>query len=176
MAYLKASEIVIRARELVEDAEGTVRAIAAARFAGALHDGVPEDELSRLGLLDAKPAEARITAVRAHPQRLTRVGNVNLIEFDLEVRVVRTVNIHGQVDDDTRDAVNALAAIDADALNQAFGWPNNLAQTAASATTDWIAAEYEDTAIELNGEAGSDMRFDTVHRFVCTARTRPATT
>lgn len=175
MAYLKATEILTRARELVEKGLGSFRAIDPDRFTGSLHEGVPEEEATKLGLLDAKPAEVSIGAVRPHPQRLTRVGNINYKLIDLQVRVVRTLPITGQVDDETRDAIKALAAEDADALDQVFGWPANLATTQAGDSTDWKGTTYAGSAARLVGVAGNSMRFDTVHRFTCTAVTRPAT-
>ncbi len=71
----------------------------------------------------------------------------------------------------------SLAVEDADALDQSFGWPFNLATTEDGDSTDWIGAEYIGSpAIRMTGNPGAAMRLDTIHNFRCTARTRPALT
>lgn len=131
----------------------------------------------RLGIASKKPASARIVSTGPHPQRLARLGTVQIVAFVLEVRVVRTLDISGQVDDDTRDAAEALAAQDGDVLTQVFELPNNLTQTAASDTTDWIGANWTGSTHRfVNVKKGEAARLDSIHRFDCTAVTRPATT
>lgn len=175
MAYLKARAIVQRLRELVQDGAGGIRPIDAARFQGGLHEGFVPEEQARLGILDELPAEPRIVRTFAHPQRLTVVGNVQLVGVDVEVRIVRTVAIDGQVDDEIRDDISALAMEDASALRQVYEWPGNLSTTSSGEATDLISLVYVDSAARLvpEGGAGAAMRLETVHRFTGTAVERP---
>lgn len=175
MAYIKTDAILTRIRELAEGGHGTLRPIASSRFSGGLHEGQDPAHQSRLGILAQKPSEATITKFLPHPQRLVVGGSVQIHLLEIEVRVIRTVAIDGQVDDSIRDAVKALAAQDGDALAQVLEWPGNLVATQAGATTDLQGMTHEESRHVLRGKAGEAMRLDTVHRFTGTALSRPAT-
>jgi hypothetical protein len=175
MVYLKGDAILTRIRELVEDGLGSYRAISASRFTGGLHDTQPAATQARLGILAQKPAEASITAVRRHPQRLVTGGSVQVHLIEVEIKIVRTVEIAGTVDDDLRDDVKGLAAEDADALSQVLEWPGNLATTSGGTSTDLKSLLHQDSRARLVGTAGEALRLETVHRFTGTALSRPAT-
>lgn len=175
MAYIKTDAILTRIRELVEGGYGSLRAITSTRFSGGLHEGQDPTHHARLGILAQKPSEASITKVLPHPQRLVVGGSVQIHLLEIEVRIVRTVAIDGQVDDSIRDAAKALAAQDADALAQVLEWPGNLVSTQAGATTDLKGLFHMGSRHTLKGTAGEAMRLDTVHTFSGTALSRPAT-
>lgn len=176
MAYIKTTAILTRLREVAEEALGSVRTIDQDRFTGGLHDGLVAQEQAKLGTLSKKPVEATITAVRPHPQRLVITGSVQIVELDVSIKVVRAINIDGQVDNETRDAVKGVAAEDADVLCQALEWPANLATTLDGTSTDLKGLKWVQSAAVVTGVAGSAMTLTTTHTFRGTALSRPATT
>lgn len=175
MAYIKTAEILTRIRELLQDGYGSVRTINASRFQGGLHAGQTPDHQARLGILSQLPCEASITKTLRHPQRLVITGSVQIELLEIQVNVVRTVAIDGQVTDSVRDAAKALAAEDADAIKQVLEWPPNLTLTNAGAATDLKGMSYQGSDHRFLGAAGKAMRLDTIHRFHATCLSRPAT-
>lgn len=174
MAYIKAAEIIERIREIVNDGAGSVRAISASRFKGGMHEGLDDAHLSHLGKMAQKPAEVAIVAVRPHDQKIVVGGSVQLHYVDIEIRVVRALTFKGRVNDDTRDAIRALSAQDASALEQALEWPPNLETTTGGQSTDLLACMFAGSRNPVVGLEGTSMRIDTIHRFEGTALSRPA--
>jgi hypothetical protein len=175
MAYLKGDAILTRIRELIEDGAGSYRAISASRFTGGLHDTQTPATQQRLGVLAQKPAEASITNVSRHPQRLVTGGSVQVHLIEVTIKIVRTVDVAGTVDDDLRDDIKGLAAEDSDALSQALEWPGNLATTSGGTATDLKSLMHQSSRGRLVGVAGEALRLETVHVFTGTALSRPAT-
>lgn len=177
MAFTKYDAILERVRELLEDGLGSYRAISASRFTGNAPEGQGPEAQARFGALAQKPIEASITAVERHPQRLTIVGNVQIERFRMEVRVVRTLPTDTSVDDDLRDDAKALAVEDADVIKQSLEWPGNLTTTAGGTSTDCKALIYEDSRVRamIDPKSGGASRLVTIHNFLGTAISRPAT-
>lgn len=176
MAYAKYDTILERVRELLEDGYGAVRAVNANRFTGDLYEGLPRETQTRLGVLSQKPVEASIVEVSRHPQALTITGSVQIERFTLEVRVIRTLETLAQVDDGTRDDVKALAAEDSDAIKQALEWPPNLRTLQDGTATDCKGLIHDRSSVRLvQGPQGGAATLTTIHRFIGTALSRPAT-
>jgi hypothetical protein len=175
VAYTKYDTILERVRELLEDGAGSVRAISASRFQGGLFEGLPNETYQRLGILSQKPIEASIVDIVPHPQRLVITGSMQIERFVLEVRVVRVFETVHQIDDDLRDDVKALCAEDQSAITQALEWPPNLATTQGGTSTDCIGLVHERSTPRLRATPqGAATAIVTAHRFVGTARSRPA--
>lgn len=176
MAYIAADKIITRLRELLQDGDGSIRAIANARFSGGLTPGLPEEEARRRGLPTEKPIEIELHGPIPHPQRLTIVGDVQIHHVDAYISVVRTVTVGDQVDDALRDTIRAQAVIDGGAIEQALEWPGNLALTEASEATGMIGARYlGPVRARLRGETGAAMDLTTEHRVRLTVTSSPAT-
>lgn len=175
MAYAKYDAILERVRELLEDGLGSIRTITSTRFRGGLHDGLPHETQTRLGVEAQKPIEATIVESGPHPQRLVITGTVQIERFVLEIKVVRTLATESQLTDSLRDDVKALAAEDGNAICQVLEWPPNLATTAGGTSTDCKALIHEKSSARyVPGKAGGAIALVTVHRFVGTALSRPA--
>lgn len=174
MAYIKATAIVTRVREIVDEGLGSARTLAASRFGPGAHEGTDDQHLSFAGRASAKPAEVAIVAVRPHPQRLAITGSVQIHLIDIEIRVVRTLDFEARIGDGVRAAIRALAVEDASVLTQALEWPPNLATTSGGESTDLQGVTYAGSRNPIVGLEGTAMRIDTVHHFVGTALSRPA--
>lgn len=176
MAYIPATAILTRIREVIEDQEGALRTIDECRFTGDMHDGLSPLEQSRRGMLSRAPAEASITRLRPHPQQLTITCGVNLVLADVQIKIVRTLGPAEQVDDALRDQAKALASEDAIALRQALEWPPNLQATRAGVATDIGHMTWVDSRPVLGpiGTSVQALRLTTIHTFEATVTSRPA--
>lgn len=154
MAYLRADEIVLRLEEVVEDGAGTWRQIAPGTFTGDLPPG----------LSSASEQMRTVTGARAnvaHPAQRRSAdspplgGSIDIVEIDVEVRVLRLVTPLEQMDDASERALRALALKDGSVLQQAFEAQGNLAGTSARITgvggifpTGFLGGETLDVTID----------------------------
>lgn len=174
MANVAYDAIKERLRELVENNAGTVRTIGS-RFQGDLPPGLNASEERRRGVLSLAPAEVSLKRAKAHPQRIARMGNVQVHLIDAEVRVVRTLSVAEHVDDDLRDDVEALALLDGDVLTQCFEIPANLHTTAGGTSTGLIGCNFIESVPAYRGKTeGEASDLVTIHRFELTAKSAPA--
>lgn len=136
MALATYGAVLTAIREVLDDGHGSLRTIAATRFADALHDGLSEDELARRGVRSAVPFRVSLGNFRRHPLSPPINGNINLIAFDVDVTTSRTITPLEQADADAMARLAYLAAEDGDAVRQALETPPNLHHTAASTATN----------------------------------------
>lgn len=177
MAYLAAGAIQTRLREVLEDAAGSLRTIAAGRLLGDAPEGESDMDRARAAVLGAK-VEALLTSMSPNESSPPTLSNVMFYDLEWRVRVTRLLPRTAQIDDTTRDAIKALAFQDADVLRQALGYPNNLLTTAAGTATGIISGlfTYASSSLSVRGvvDDGSSI-IETDHRFTCIARSTPAT-
>lgn len=157
-------------REVIDSAGGSLRQINAGRFADALHEGVSDDELARRGILAAKPFRVRLGNIRRHPASPPINGNINLLAFEAEVVVSRTIDPEHQVDPDAMAELEALAAEDADALRQALCTPPNLNTTADGTATNLVGGHLvylrsSTPRVVTGAPPAKAQRFEVGHRF-----------
>lgn len=174
MAYVNADNALQRIRELAQEGAGSVRAIASTRFRAGVYDGQPEDESARQGITDEVPIGVRLVALRPHPSRLTITGTVQIHLLEVEVRVSRTLAYAQQIDEALLDDVNALAIVDAEALQQALEWPGNLPTTTGGGATGLVGCKHTGSRARVVGTAGKAQRLETVHAFTATITSSPA--
>ncbi len=165
-------------REVLDDAGGSLRTIAATRFTDDLDGSTAEAEKQRRGIRSDKPIRVRITGQRRHPKTPPINGSVLLYELDFEVTVSRTIATLEQISSDDFAVLEALAWEDADAIRQALCTPPNLEETAASAATNIVgdALRYVDSRgapVPLVGDGAQ--RYETIHRFTGALKVLPAT-
>ena len=174
MGQIAIDAIYERLRELVEDGAGSVRVITS-RFGGDLPTGLEVNEEQKRGIATLAPAEVNVTAMRKHPQRVARLGTVQIHLLDVSIRVVRTLSPSEHVDDELRDNLKALAILDGNFLEQVMEIPANLHTTAGSTSTGLIGGEYIDSVPAYRGKAAAEASsLVTIHRFTFTATSAPA--
>lgn len=177
MAYIAASAIQTRVREVLQENAGTLRKVAASTFGGDLTEGVGDPELARRGVTIAR-IEARMVNMKRSASSPPTIGNLALYDSEWVVRVVRTLDRTTQIDDDTRDAVKALALLDADVLAQALGFPGNLTATTAATATGIVSGlmSYVSSSSSVRGQVDDGAGvIETDHRFTAILRATPAT-
>ena len=174
MAYLNTDAILTAIRDVVEDAVGSARTIAATRFDGHLYSTLSDEEQSRRGLVRAR-VEARIISTKKNPHSPAKPGNISLYDLLIEILVVRHLNATHRLDDATRDTARGLAAQDADVLRQALCWPGNLTVDSGTNLTELVSGKLKHLDSEI-GEAqiGKDKPglITSRHRFSCIAKVR----
>lgn len=177
MAYLQTTAILARIREVLGSSAGTLRTVPSGRFEGELATGLPEETQALRALVNPR-FEARIIASAPAAATPPRGGSIAIWQLTIEVRVVRTLTAIEQLDDDTRDALHALAVEDADVVAQALGFPGNLAATEAAASTDLVSG-----CLTYVAGRGATLRqvdqgaqlLETIHELTGLAISRPAT-
>lgn len=170
MALATYSAALTAIREALDDGHGNLRTIASARFADTLHEGLSDDELTRRGVLGAKPFRVRFGGQRRHPASPPINSNVNLIAFDVDVIISRTVGPLEQADADAMATLEALAAEDADAVRQALETPPNLDTTASGTATNLCGGclryvRSQTPRVVTSAPPAKAQRFETTHRF-----------
>lgn len=171
MALATYGAVITAVREALDDGAGSLRTIAATRFSDALHEGVSEDELARRGVLSAKPFRVLLHNQRRHPASPPINASLNLIEFDLDVVISRTVGPLEQADADAMATLLALAAEDTDAVRQCLETPPNLDETAAGTSTNLCggalryARSLTPRVVHGGAPPAKAQRFETTHRF-----------
>jgi hypothetical protein len=176
MAYLAASAIQTRIREVIESAAGSLRTISAGSYLGDAPEGEGDMERARAAILGAK-VEALCTSFSRSASNPPTLGNVALYDSEWRVRVTRILDRTAQIDDSTRDAVKSLAFRDADVLSQALGFPNNLATTAAGTATGIVSGlmTYRGSSSSVRGPVDDGASIiETDHRFTAILRSTPA--
>lgn len=183
MSTWDSAKLVTRIREVLEDARGTLRTIAAGTYAGKLPPGLDLNEEARRGLSVYAtglgiPTEARISNIRRSPASPPILGNLVVYDIDVQVRQVFPVNSGAKVDDDLRDSLAAIAASSADVVAQALSYPGNLTTTQAGDATNLISGclAYDSSDYQWRGavdEAGGSL--EAVHRFRGVVKSAPAT-
>ncbi len=182
MATWDAGKLLIRMREVIEGAAGTLRTITALTFEGGLPPGLDTNEEARRAMLNSSgqsvPVESRIVSVKRSPASPPVIGNLALYDVEIEVRAVYPVTTVSTLTDATRDSVAGLAAQHADMLAQALGYPGNLTTTTAGAATNVISGmlAYVGSEYAWAGDAGKGGTLTGRHRFKCTAKSAPAVT
>jgi hypothetical protein len=177
MAYIAASAIQTRVREVLQEAAGALRTITAATFGGDLTEGVGDAELARRGVTIAR-IEAREVGMSRSASSPPVIGNLALYDSEWSIKVVRTLDRTTQIDDDTRDAVKALAMKDGDVVAQALGFPGNLTTTTAGTATGIVSGlmTYVSSSSAVRGGVNDGASIiETDHRFTAILRAAPAT-
>lgn len=134
MAYIAASAILTRVREVLEDSAGTLRTVPAARFLGDLPEGLSEDA-EALRAISKPRVEAAFTAMKRSAASSPVIGSLLLYDVEIAVRIVRVVTTLEQLSDDDRVALQALALEDCDVVRQALEFPGNLTSTTGGTAT-----------------------------------------
>lgn len=178
MAYIAASAILTRVREVLEDSAGTLRTVPAARFLGDLPEGLSEDAESMRAI--SKPrVEASMVSVKRSPSTPPIIGSLLLYEVEIAVRVVRVVTTLEQLSDDDRVALQALAFEDCDVVRQALEYPGNLTSTTAGTATGLCSGLLRYTgskAAPLRRRVdGGSQPFEVTHTFSGVAQAAAAT-
>jgi hypothetical protein len=178
VAYIQATAITTRLREVLEQSLGALRAVPASRFDGDIPEGLSEDEQMRRGLTAPR--------VRVHWRTGGRSAysppiNGNMIIYDMTavVTVIRTITTLEQLDESSSDVLMSAAMTDMDVIRQALEYPDNLKQTAAGAATDIVSGMLSWTGWDL-GEPMRDIDrgaqiLKSTHTFVGRVISRPAT-
>ena len=177
MAYVAASAIQTRVREVIQGASATLRAITPGTYLGDSPEGEDDAGKARATVEGAR-VEARCMSMSRSESMGTIMSNVALYETEWRVRVVRLLTRTSQINDATRDAVKALAMQDADVLCQGLGFPGNLSTTAAGTATGIVSGlfTYRDSSSDVRGpiDDGASI-IETDHRFTAIVRSTPAT-
>lgn len=175
MAYPAYDACLTRIREVIEDSRGTLRTVPSSWFTGDLPDGLAEGEEARRGIVGPR-VEASIVGQSPNPASPPCKGNLMLTDVDFAVRVIRTQVPLEQLDDDSRDALRALAAKDAEVLRQALGYPGNLATTQAGTATGIISLlRWVKSSVRIKRAiADGAQPVETVHTFRGIVRSAPA--
>ena len=176
MAYLAASAIQKRVREVIEGAAGSLRTITAGTYAGDMPEGNSDMDLAR-GAIAKPTVEALVTSAGRSASSPPVIGNLALYDLELRVRVVRIIDRTMQINDTLRDAAKALAFQDADVLAQALGFPGNLSTTAAATATGIVSGlfTYRGSQSSVRGPVDDVASIiETDHRFTAIARSTPA--
>lgn len=177
MAYLAASAIQTRVREVIQGAAASLRAITPGTYLGDSPEG--EDDMGKArAAIEGARVEARVTRQSRSPSNGSIMSNVALYEQEWRVRVIRILTRTSQISDTTRDAVKALAMQDADVLSQALGFPENLKTTTAGTATGIVSGllTYRDSSSDIRGpiDDGASI-IETDHRFTAIVKSIPAT-
>ena len=176
MTYAAYHACLTRIREVVEDSRGVLRTVPSARFVGDLPDGLTDTEDARRGIVGPR-VETNLTAFATNPSSPPTMGNLMFTDVDFDVRVIRTRTPLEQLDDDSRDALEAQAAIDAEVLRQALGYPGNLTTTQSATATGivsgmarWIKSR---VVIKRKIDEGAQP-VETIHTFRMIVKSAPA--
>ncbi len=183
MATWDARNLTTRMREVLEEARGTLRTIAAGTFVGKLPPGLDANEEARRGLAlltsgTGAPTEARITGVRRSPASPPVIGNLALYDIDVEVRQTLPYISVNKVSDSSRDGTMGLAAGYADVIAQAFGYPGNLLTTQGGAATglrSGLLAHVDSSYRWVGTVDGPGGTLECIHRFKGVVSSAPAT-
>lgn len=176
MAYGQFSAILTAVREVLDDGGGSLRTISAGRFTSDLTEGLSDEEQRRRGVRSDKPFRVAFTRMERHPASPPITGNLIMYAVEMEVVVSRTVGPLEQVDLDAMATLRALAFEDADVIRQALCTPPNLAETAASVSTDLAgdSLQYENTRLRVVGDAdGGAQHLETIHTLSGVVISRP---
>jgi len=171
-------------REVLEEARGTLRTIAAGTYEGNLPPGLDLNEEARRALVlfngggVGAPTEARITSVKRSAASPPVIGNLALYDIEAEVRQVFPFVSANKLTDSLRDATQGLAVAAADVIAQAFTYPGNLLTTQGGDSTGIVSGllAYVGSSYEWKGQvndAGGTL--EARHRFKGIARSSPAT-
>jgi hypothetical protein len=165
-----------RIREVIEDSRGILRTVPTNRFTGDLPEGLGDSEEARRGIVGPR-VDASITGLARNPASPPTMGNVMLSDVDILVRVVRTVTPLEQLDDDSRDALAALAALDAEVLQQALGFAGNLTTTQAGTATGIVSGllRWLKTSVRVKRVISDGAQtIETLHTFRAIVKSAPA--
>lgn len=178
MATIAAGAILTRIREVLQDGEGAVRALASGAYAGGLYESIAENA-EAVRALTGPRIGVRFTGLERHPASPPRMGSVQLLALEVEVTVARHFGAAEALDDTARDALQALAMADGDALQQALGWPGNMTATTGGAATGLVSGcltyEGSDEGEIRYGQEGQDGVIRTTHSFSGICRVETAT-
>jgi hypothetical protein len=133
VAYIKSAAIVTRIRELLEDGRGALRAITEGRFLGDLPEGLSIDAQHMRTVTGARAASSIGGATR-NAGSPPIMGNLILYDVPVRVRVIRLITPLEQIDDESREALEALALSDIDIVRQALECEGNVGGTEAIVT------------------------------------------
>lgn len=176
MSYAAYDAVLTRIREVIEDSRGILRTTPAARFTGDLPEGLEEVEEARRGVIGPRVG-ANIVGLAPSAAAPPVMGNVMLTDVDIDVSVVRTVTPLEQLDDDSSDALRALAAIDAEVLRQALGYPGNLTTTQAGTATGIVSGllRWTKSRVVLKRKISDGAQpLETIHTFRAIVKSAPA--
>ncbi len=163
MANVDHDAILTTVREVIDDGNGSVRTVTSGRFNGGAYAGQPPGS-ETLYALATPTFRTAITGQRRHPASPPILGSFTLYEIDVEVEVIRGLQLRHKVNDDIRDDAKALAANDADVLAQALTYPGNMTGTSASALTGLVSG-----VLQYEGSSGTiELADDTNGRIVST--------
>lgn len=157
-------------REVLDDGAGNLRTVSAGRFVDALHEGISDDELATRGAITSKPFRVRLGGQRRHPASPPINSNINLIAFDVDVTVSRTITTQEQADPDLMATLEALTAEDGDAIRQALETPPNLNTTSAATATNICGGclrfiRSSTPRVVTGAPPAKAQRFEVTHRF-----------
>lgn len=177
MAYIAASAILTRIREVLEDSAGTLRTVPSARFLGDLPEGLSEDAESMRAI--SKPrVEASLVSMKRSPASPPIIGSLLLYEVEIAVRIIRAVTTLEQLSDDDRVALQALAFEDCDVVRQALEYPGNLTSTTAGTATGLCSGllRYGSSKVVVKRRVDDGAQpLETVHSFTGVAQAAAAT-
>lgn len=178
MATLAAPAILTAIREVIEDGAGSVRTITSGSYLPSETSARSIPGLSHDALI-APRAEVRIAETSRHEATPPITGSFQLVAMIIEIRLVRSLTAFKLLDNDARQAVQALAAVDGDVLAQALTWPGNLTQTAAADPTGLVSGclrtDWTSAVGTVEADGSDHGRLVTTHRFTAIAQVALAT-
>lgn len=167
MANIKASAILTRISEVVAYGLGTARTIPIGTYDDDVPDGLDEREDQRRAL--ATPiVRIRVSKIARSPASPPIYGNFLIYSAEVEIEVKRVVTTGEQLDQDTRQALEAALFQDGDVIRQALEYPGNLTTTAAGDTTDIASGmlTHIDSTHRIDGRVNDGAQAAVgVHRF-----------
>ena len=180
MATWDAEKLLVRMREVLESGAGTLRTIASGLMTD-LPPGLTDEEQSRRGLVPLAtgagfPVSARIVSVKRSLSSPPVIGNIALYDIEAEVAMVYPIVTKVTLTTSMRDQAFGIAASHADKVAQALGYPGNLTQTTAGASTGLVSGllSYVGSSYAWAGDAGKGGTLTARHRFKGIAQSAPA--
>ena len=138
MSYFSGENLIVRLREVLEDARGTLRTISANTFEGQFPPGLEVGEEARRAFGNPR-AEATVSSVARSAASPPVIGNIALYDIGVDVRVAYPLTSAAWVVDAVRDSAVGAAYKAADVVAQALTYPGNLTTTQAGAATGVVS-------------------------------------
>jgi len=168
MANINVAAIITRVREIVDDAAGSLRTIASARFGESFAVEMTSTEQSRKAVSGPK-YDVRLVSTERHPSNPPVSGSTMIYTVHVEVTVARHLNVSHATIDANRDTILSAAIEDADYLCQALTYPGSMTQTSAAVATGLASGcllfDGSSSEIVLNEAGGHASLVRAVHKF-----------
>ena len=138
MANLASHAITSAIRDVVENGHGNTRTIPSGTYGDGGFEALGIEAESMHAMV--KPAaEPRITKMSRNKHSPPQPGSVVLYDLEVEVRLVRHINLEHMTKEEVRDQTLGLADRDGDILCQGLCYPDNIATDAEGTPTGLVS-------------------------------------